>query len=324
MLGRITGAVRFKEPLSFHTSLRIGGPAEFFIVPQDVDDVRHALAFAHQEDLPLIVLGGGNNMLVSERGVQAVVLKLQGVLSRAEFHGDEVVVGGGVGLSALIREAAARDLGGLESLAGIPATVGGALATGAGTRDGCVADACAAIYFLHPDGTLGEFRSAGAAEAFQVPAGGVVLGARLRLTRRPQAKIVKELQQRLKIRKSTQPFALASAGYVWKNPGTETAERLLQAAGVRGKRVNAAEISPKSPNFIVNRGNATAADVLALMDLMRDRVEAQTGIVLETDIKLIGFEAYAPGLRPAAPAAARKALAPARPAARPTALPLAV
>ena len=95
MLGRIAGAVRFKEPLSFHTSLRIGGPAEFFIVPQDLDDVRHALAFADQEDLPLIVIGGGNNMLVSDRGVMAVVLKLQGVLSRAEFHGDEVVVGGG-------------------------------------------------------------------------------------------------------------------------------------------------------------------------------------------------------------------------------------
>src|SRR2546426_6708158 len=89
MLARIAGAVRFKEPLSFHTSLRVGGPAEFFIIPQSIDDLRYALAFAEQEDLPVIVLGGGNNTLVSDRGLQAVVLKLQGVFSRAEFDGDE-------------------------------------------------------------------------------------------------------------------------------------------------------------------------------------------------------------------------------------------
>jgi len=103
MLGRINGAVRFREPLSFHTSLRIGGPAEFFIMPQDLDDLRYALAFAEQEDLPLIVIGGGNNLLVSDRGLQAVVVKLQGILSRAEFSGDEVAVGAGMPLSTECR-----------------------------------------------------------------------------------------------------------------------------------------------------------------------------------------------------------------------------
>ncbi|PYO54007.1 MAG: UDP-N-acetylenolpyruvoylglucosamine reductase, partial [Candidatus Rokuibacteriota bacterium] len=98
----------------------------------------------------------GNNMLVSDCGVQAVVLKLQGVLARAEFDGDRVLVGAGVSLSALIREAAARDLGGLECLAGIPATIGGALATGAGTSEGSVMDLCSAVHFLHPHGTVGE------------------------------------------------------------------------------------------------------------------------------------------------------------------------
>jgi UDP-N-acetylmuramate dehydrogenase len=95
MLARIAGGVRFKEPLSFHTSLRLGGPADFFIIPRDLEDVRYTLAFADQENLPVVVIGGGNNMLVSDRGVQGVVLKLQGVLARASFHGDEVVVGAG-------------------------------------------------------------------------------------------------------------------------------------------------------------------------------------------------------------------------------------
>src|SRR5215510_16057236 len=124
MLARIAGGVRFKEPLSFHTSLRLGGPADFFIVPRDLEDVRYALAFAEHEDLPVVVLGGGNNMLVSDRGLQAVVIKLEGILGRAEFKGDEVAVGGGMPLAALIREAAALGLGGLEHMAGIPATEG--------------------------------------------------------------------------------------------------------------------------------------------------------------------------------------------------------
>src|SRR2546427_11325981 len=138
MLGEIRGEVRFKEPLSFRTSLRIGGPADIFIVPQDVEDIRLALSFAEREQLPLEVIGGGNNLLVSDRGFRGVVLKLAGCLGRAEFHGEEAVAGAGVGLSALIREAAALHLGGVECLVGIPATIGGAIAMNAGTPDGWI------------------------------------------------------------------------------------------------------------------------------------------------------------------------------------------
>src|SRR6267143_537157 len=125
MLGEIRGEVRFKEPLSFHTSLRIGGPADIFVVPQDVEDIRHALMFAEREQLPVAVVGGGNNLVVRDRGIRGVVLKLEGCLGRAEYYGEEALAGAGVGLSALIREAAALNLGGIECLVGIPATVGG-------------------------------------------------------------------------------------------------------------------------------------------------------------------------------------------------------
>jgi len=172
MLGRINGAVRFREPLSYHTTLRIGGPAEFFIMPQDLDDLRYALAFAEQEDLPLIVIGGGSNLLVSDRALQGVAVKLQGILSGAEFAGDEVAVGAGMPLTTLIREAAVQGLGGLEYLAGIPATVGGALATNARTAEGAFIKHCLAVYFLHPDGTLGEHRAWGPTgwRTFDLPA----------------------------------------------------------------------------------------------------------------------------------------------------------
>jgi UDP-N-acetylmuramate dehydrogenase len=296
MLGRINGGVRFREPLSFHTSLRIGGPAEIFIMPQDLDDLRYALAFAEHEDLPLIVIGGGSNLLVSDRGLQGVVVKLQGILSGAEFAGDEVAVGAGMPLTTLIREAATHGLGGLEYLAGIPATVGGALVTKARTGEGALIEHCSAVYFVYPDGTLGEHRAWGptGARTFDLPAGGILVGCRLQLKRRPAEVVQKAIQSRLKAWKESQPFDLAAAGYIWKNPPGDRAARLVEMVGLRGKRVNGAEISSKSANLIVNRGGATEHDILALMEMARGRVETRLGITLQPEIRLIGFPAGAP------------------------------
>jgi len=290
MLGEIRGEVRFKEPLSFHTSLRIGGPADIFVVPQDVDDIRHALMYAEREQLPVAVVGGGNNLLVRDRGIRGVVLKLEGCLGRAEFHGEEAIAGAGVSLSALIREGAALNLGGLECLVGIPATIGGALAMNAGTPDGWIGDFVGAVYFLHADGSIGEFKPSGGVDyrAFHAPPGSVLVGCRLQFQRRPLPEIQKDIKARLKQKKSTQPLALASAGYVWKNPPGDLATRLIEKSGLKGKRLNGAEISSKHSNFIVNRGGATAADIIALMELTRDRVHAQFGVVLETEIRILG------------------------------------
>jgi UDP-N-acetylmuramate dehydrogenase len=291
MLGEIRGEVRFKEPLSFHTSLRIGGSADIFVVPQDVDDIRHALLFADREQLPVVVIGGGNNLLVGDRGVRGVVLKLEGCLGRSEFHGEEVVAGAGASLSALIREAAVLNLGGLEALVGIPATVGGALAMNAGTPDGAIGDFVSVAYYLYPDGTLGEFKpNAGAFtyRQFHFPPSAVLVGCRLQLHRRLLSEIQKDIKQRLKLKKQTQPLALASAGCVWKNPPGEVATRLVEKVGLKGKRINGAEISAKHANFIVNRGGAAAVDIQALMDLTRERVQAQFHITLEHEIRVIG------------------------------------
>ena len=291
MLGEIRGGVRFKEPLAFHTSLRLGGPADIFVIPQDVDDIRHAVSFAEKECLPVEVIGGGNNLLVKDRGVRGVVLKLVGCLGRVEFHGEEAVAGAGASLSALIREAMSLSLGGIECLVGIPATIGGALAMNAGTPDGAIGDFVSAVYFLHPDGTIGEVKPGATTfgyRLFSFPSGAILVGARLRLHRRPQAEVQREIKQRLKQKKTTQPLALASAGCVWKNPSGDHAGRLIEKVGLKGKRLNGAEVSAKHANFIVNRGGATAADVLALMQLMRERVSAQFGITLEPEIQIIG------------------------------------
>ena len=219
------------------------------------------------------------------------MLRLEGCLGRAEFHGEEAVAGAGVSLSALIREAAALDLGGLECLVGIPATIGGAIAMNAGTPDGWIGDFVSAVYFLHPDGTMGEFKPGAGSfsyRVFQAPPGAVLIGARLRLHRRPHAEIQKDIKQRLKLKKAAQPLALASAGCVWKNPPGEVAGRLVEKVGLKGKRLNGAEISSKHANFIVNRGGAGAADIKTLMDMTRTRVRNRFGIALEPEIRTLG------------------------------------
>ena len=291
MLGEVRGTVRFKEPLSFHTGLRTGGVADIFVVPQDVDDVRHALSFAHRQQLPLFVLGGGNKVLVRDGGVRGVVVKLEGCLARAEFHGEEALVGAGMGLATLVRQATAQDLGGIEPLAGIPATVGGALATNAGTPDGWIGDYLSAAYFLYPDGVFGEYKPPAtplAERRLDIPSGAVIVGCRMRFQRKAAREIQREVKQRLKHKTITQPLALASAGAVWKDPPGGTAGRLIEKAGMRGKRVGSAEISAKHPNYIINRGGASSADILGLMELTRERVRAQLNVALEEDIRILG------------------------------------
>jgi UDP-N-acetylmuramate dehydrogenase len=292
MLGEIRGTVRFKEPLSFYTSLRTGGTADVLIVPQDLDDLRHALSFADRQQLPLVVLGGGNKVLIRDRGIRGVVVRLEGCLSRAEFHGEEAMVGAGMGVAALVRQAAALDLGGIEPMVGVPASVGGALMTNAGTEDGWIGDYVSAVYYLHPDGSLGEYKPSPVPETperrLAIPAGVVVVGARIRFQSRPASDIQREIKQRLKHKNISQPLALAAGGPVWRDPAGHKAGKLIEKSGLRGKRIGSAEVSAKAPNFIINRGGAKAADILALMQLTRERVRTHFGITLEEDIRILG------------------------------------
>ena len=161
----------------------------------------------------------------------------------------------------------------------------------AGTPDGFIGDFVSAVYFLHPDGTMGEFKPGAGSfsyRMFSAPHGAVIIGARLGLHRRPSTEIVKEIKQRLKQKKMNQPLALASAGCVWKNPPGEAASRLVEKVGLKGKRHNGAEISAKHANFIVNRGGATAADILGLMEITRERVQNHFGLTLEPEIRIMG------------------------------------
>jgi UDP-N-acetylmuramate dehydrogenase len=216
---------------------------------------------------------------------------MDGCLARADFHGEDAMIGAGMGLAALVRQAAAHDLGGIEALVGIPGTVGGALATNAGTADGWIGEYVSAVYFLYPDGSYNEYKPGigpMTERRLDIPSNAVVVGCRLRFQHRPAAEVQKDLKQRVKQKSIAQPLALASAGAVWKDPPGLKAERLIDRSGLRGKRVGSAEISTRHPNYIVNRGGATTLDILALMELTRERVRAQSRVSLEEDIRILG------------------------------------
>ncbi len=289
MLGSISGDIRFKEPLSVHTSLRLGGPADVFIAPETIDDVRHALRFAEREQMPVTVLGAGTHLLVTERGFRGVVLKLDGALRRVEFHGHEAVAGAGAEVFALVRAAAALSLGGLTHLVGTSGTVGGALVVHGANPGQALASLVSSLYFIRGDGELDEATPApnGWTERLLAASDGILIGCRLRLARQPPGAITREITQALRARPLLQTLTFAAAA-VWKDPPGQRAGSLIEQAGLTGKRVNAAEIFAKHPSVIVNRGAATAVDVLALMQLTRERVLDRTGVRLEPAIRTIG------------------------------------
>ena len=290
MLGEIRGEVRFKEPLAFHTSLRCGGPADIFIIPQDVDDVRKTLMFADKEKLPVAILGSGHNTLVRDRGFRGIVLKIEGCLGRMEFHGEEVTIGCGAGLSTMIREAAALGLGGIECLVGIPATLGGALAMNAGTHDGAIWDFVSAVYFLHADGTIGELKPAPGFthRTFSLPTGAILSACACSSTasrRRRSWPRFAHVSNRRRPRSRWRWRPRAASG----RPRTTTTRRGCSRRPGSGASAWAAPRSPRSTRTSFSiAAEPPRQDVLGLLELAFERVYTQTGIRLTSELRVMG------------------------------------
>lgn len=290
-----TAAVRAAEPLARYTAWRVGGPADLLVVAESVEALRQAMTIAWQQGAPCRVLGGGSNVLVSDAGVRGLI-----VLNRARavtFAEDAVHAESGASFLTLARQCVARGLAGLEWAAGIPGTVGGAVAGNAGAWGSEVAANLIEATVLEPVDRVEVWP----VERFeygyrssvlkQHPAGGqqpaIVLQAAFAL----QAGSRQELEARVAAitaqRKARQPPG-ATCGSVFKNPPGDYAGRLVEAADLKGHRIGGAVISPAHANFIVNDGQATADDVKTLIDLARETVQARFGVALELEIELLG------------------------------------
>lgn len=285
----VRGVVRFNAPLREYTSFHIGGPADVLVEPADVEDVVCLAKQAHEQKLPIFVLGG-TNILVRDKGIRGVVVSLAKLRAIKEEPGFVLYAEGGVGMPTLIGHAIRRSLAGLEWAAGIPGTVAGCVVMNAGTRLGEMKDSVKAVRIVSSKGALVdcpaeaiEFRYR---RASLLP--GVVVGVWLQLAPAVRADIEKVVKDYLHYRRDTQPLTLPSAGCVFKNPLNDSAGRVVEAAGLKGTSVGDAQVSTKHANFIVNQGHASAADVLSLIKKVRTRIAQKTGIKLELELKIVG------------------------------------
>ncbi|MDA8421782.1 MAG: UDP-N-acetylmuramate dehydrogenase [Nitrospiraceae bacterium] len=298
-IANFKGEIKLQEPLSRHTSYAIGGPADVFAYPLDRNDLIALLREIRGNGLRYFILGGGTNLLVRDGGFRGVVISLQrmqAVKIEREYRsigGAFVVVSAEAGapLSRLLSFAVEEGLTGLEFAAGIPGTVGGAVCMNAGTVAGEFGDVIDAVTLLSPGGELvirGREEMAFGYRTCTIPDGHLVLDARIILRRDDKKKVQARVKELIDARKQRQPAGLPNAGSIFKNPHEESAGKLIETAGLKGKTVGNAKVSDKHANFIVNQGNAKASDVLALMELVKAKVLEVHGVRLEPEIKIIG------------------------------------
>lgn len=285
----IRGEVRFRAPLRDHTSYKIGGPADVLVRPADVDDLARLVRQTRRVGAPLFALGG-TNVLVRDGGIRGVVVSL----SHLDAINDEPGVGlyaeAGIGMPALMQQAARRGLGGLEWAAGIPGTLGGCVAMNAGTRLGEMSTAVQAVRVVTPAGRIREYPRSALTFSYRrtrLPSG-IVAGVWLRLSHAPPGEISAAVKTYLRYRKATQPLTEPNAGCVFKNPPGQSAGALIERAGLKGSRIGDAQVSERHANFIVNRGRARSADAIALIRKVRRIVKARCGVVLDLEQKIVG------------------------------------
>ena len=284
-------AAHFDCPMGPYTTFRAGGKVEALCEVQDLLHLKALLFLARKEGLPCLVVGKGSNLLVKDAGLRGMALLLKGALEHVEEKEGRVCAGAGLGLAELVRFCNKKGLSGLEFLAGIPGTVGGAVAMNAGAWGKSTGDVVTAVEIITADGeekTLDRSRLQFAYRKAGLPIGSVVVRVHVKVTEdRPEA-IGERTRDYLERRKASQPLDYPSAGSVFKNPPSDHAGRLIEAAGLKGKRIGGAMISDKHANVIVNVGGASAQDILALMETARQRVREQTGVDLEPEIRVVG------------------------------------
>ncbi|HTB23236.1 MAG TPA: UDP-N-acetylmuramate dehydrogenase [bacterium] len=293
----LPGKVRLAEPLSRHTSFHIGGPADAWVDASTEADLLACLAFAKAQKVALTLLAGGTNVLVRDGGIRGLVLSLDGDFEAFSVDGNKVRAGAAMNLALLARKTALAGLEGLEWAVGIPGSLGGGLVMNAGAhggemkqvvrRVGLVADGAPQVWsaedcgFAYRHSRFKEF----------APGSLVLTWAEMELKSAPVEELKRRMDEALAKRKASQPLGLPNAGCVFKNPAGDSAGRMIEACGLKGRRRGGAEISAVHANFVVNAGGAAAADVLGLMAEARAAVQERFGVALLDEVLVLGEDA---------------------------------
>ncbi|NGQ93719.1 UDP-N-acetylmuramate dehydrogenase [Brevibacillus sp. SYP-B805] len=286
------GKVWTDEPLANHTTWRIGGPADLLIQPKDKDSLILAVQLIHRHNIPWSVIGRGSNLLVRDGGIRGAVLKVAEGLSHCEFRGEEVCVGAGYSMIRLAVETGKMGLTGMEFAGGIPGSVGGAVYMNAGAHGSDLSRILKQAEILFDNGetvvlTNKELEFAYRTSLLQRKKG-IVLEAVFQLQKGDRKEIAAILASYKDRRRQTQPLQMPCAGSVFRNPPGDHAGRLIEAAGLKGFHYGGAQVSEIHANFIVNRGGATASDVLTLMDHIRRTILEKFGVDLHPEVLVVG------------------------------------
>jgi UDP-N-acetylmuramate dehydrogenase len=281
--------VRQDVPLAPFTWFRLGGPAQYFAEPASRDELQQVVRGAKSAGLPVRVLGAGSNVLVSEAGVTGVVVHLSTpAFAEVTVNGTRLKAGGGSKLGQVVATAVREGLGGLETLVGIPGTIGGALRMNAGSRSGDIGQWTEAAVVMNDTGEILTRRREDLVFAYRESSLDelVILEAEFELDKEDPVELTKRMQKQWIVKKSKVPLGHQPTGCIFKNPRGMSAGDLIEQAGLKGARVGGAEVSDRHANYVVTDEKATSADVLKLIDHIRTRVNERLGVELETEIQI--------------------------------------
>lgn len=286
--------IRLREPMSAHTSFQIGGPADVLIAPASLNELKVSLAWVRRHGIPVTIIGNGTNLLVRDKGIRGLVVKIAGNLSAVSFRGTNVTAEAGLPLADLSRIAAERGLTGLEFACGIPGTLGGAVVMNAGAYGGEMKDVVARVSVIDLEGAEATLNRGDLGFGYRKSSlqrgDRIVISVDLELKEGDAGAIAAVMEDLQKRRKAKQPLDWPSAGSVFKRPEGHFTGQLIEGAGLKGARVGDAQVSEIHSGFIVNRGRATAADVLGLIRRIQEEVLSRSSVRLVPEIRIIGEE----------------------------------
>ena len=287
------GRIRVDEPMSAHTTFRIGGPADYYVEPETREELAGLLKLCRESGQEFMILGNGSNLLVGDGGYRGVMIAPGKAFSGITVEGDRIRAGAGAMLAAVAKQALSGCLTGLEFAAGIPGTVGGAVFMNAGAYGSDMSAVLETVTVMNRDGAVLELPASSLELGYRTSCisreGYVVLEAVMRLQPGEEASIRTRMEELALQRRTKQPLEYPSAGSTFKRPAGYFAGKLIEDAGLRGYRTGGAQVSEKHCGFVINRGGATAADVMELCRTVQQKVKEQSGVDLEMEVRVLGL-----------------------------------
>jgi UDP-N-acetylmuramate dehydrogenase len=292
---RIAGEILFDEPADRHTSIGVGGRIDALVFPGSEGELAGVVAFLGARRIPFLPVGNWTNLIVRDGGYRGVLIAMTGLRALNKKAGREggvrLEAEGGLPLSELVNLSVREGITGMEFCAGIPGSVGGAVRMNAGAYGGEIKDICVSVRLLDPGKGIRTVPRADLAFSYRnldLPAETIIIGAAFHLQRGEGDKIAGRIREIIALRREMHPLEFRNAGSIFKNPRAAPAGKLIEQAGLKGMRIGDAQVSEKHGNFIINRGRATAEELLLLIALIQKRVEEATGHTLETEVRIIG------------------------------------